>query len=129
MKAKRIKAEQLAFAHRGGPPGHAEVARAVGGDLSRTMAAGVARFDDCSVAWTVLYDEVVYVIDGVFRLAMPDGVIEGHAGDVIWIPEGTELRYEGQNAAIFYAVYPGNWKELHGLAEQASTAPTGTPTH
>jgi len=36
------------------------------------------------VARTVLYNEVVYLIDGVFRLAMPDGVIEGHAGDVIW---------------------------------------------
>ena len=81
-------------------------------------AAGVARFDDCSVSWTVLYDEVIYVIDGLFRLVMPGGVIEGRAGDVIWIPEGTELKYEGKNAAIFYAVYPGNWKELHGLSEK-----------
>ena len=112
MKAKLIRSDQLAFAHRGGPPGHAEVARAIGGDLSGTMAAGVARFHDCSVAWTVLYDEVVYVIEGLFRLDMPDGVLEGRPGDVIWIPEGTELKYQGQNASIFYAVYPGNWKEL-----------------
>jgi len=112
MKAKLIKGDSLTFQHRGGPPGNAEVARAVGGDLSKNMAAGVARFDACSVAWTVLYDEVVYVIDGLFRLAMPEGFIEGHPGDVIWIPEGTELKYEGQNAVIFYAVYPVNWKEL-----------------
>lgn len=122
MKAKLIKKDSLAFNHRGGPPGHAEVARAVGGDLSGTMAAGVARFDDCSVAWTVLYDEIVYVIDGVFRLAMPDGVLEGEAGDILWIPEGTELKYEGESASIFYAVYPGNWKEIHGLAGAAAAA-------
>lgn len=98
------------------------MARAVGGDLSGTMAAGVARFDDCSVAWTVLYDEIVYVIDGVFRLAMPDGVLEGEAGDILWIPEGTELKYEGESASIFYAVYPGNWKEIHQLASKGAEA-------
>lgn len=112
MKAKLIKADSLSFNHRGGPPGKGEVARAIGGDLSNSMAAGVARFDRCSISWTVLYDEIVYVIDGVFRLNMPDGIIEGNAGDVIWIPEGTELKYEGEGASIFYAVYPGNWKEL-----------------
>lgn len=116
MNARLITSEQLAFNHRGGPPGRAEVARAVGSELSSSMAAGVARFDDCSVAWTLLYDEVIYVIDGVFRLRMANGVIEGRAGDVIWIPEGTAVKYEGQNATIFYAVYPGNWKELHAIS-------------
>ncbi len=112
MTAKLISSTSLDFAHRGGPPGHSEVARAVGGELSSTMAAGVARFDACSIAWTVLYDEVVYVIDGVFRLVTGGEVLEGHAGDIIWIPKGTELKYEGEQASIFYAVYPGNWKEL-----------------
>ena len=64
-------------------PGSAGTVREAG-SRCRGTAAGVARFDACSVARTVLYNEVVYLIDGVFRLAMPDGVIEGHAGDVIW---------------------------------------------
>lgn len=116
MAAKLIRSTSLEFSHRGGPPGHAEVARAVSGELSSTMAAGVARFDACSIAWTVLYDEVVYVIDGIFRLITDGKVIEGQAGDIIWIPKGTELRYEGEQASIFYAVYPGNWKELLATA-------------
>lgn len=116
MSAKLIRASSLNFQHRGGPPGEAAVARAVSTDLSATMGAGVARFDACSIAWTVLYDEVVYVIDGVFRLVTKDGVLEGQPGDIIWIPEGTELKYEGEHASIFYAVYPGNWKEIHDLA-------------
>ncbi|MEL0638483.1 ethanolamine utilization protein EutQ [Marinomonas sp. TI.3.20] len=116
MSAKLIKGNSLTHIHRGGPPGKASVARAVSNDLSTTMGAGVAYFDDCSISWTVLYDEVIYVVDGVFRLVTKDGVIEGEAGDIIWISEGTELKYEGRQAKIFYAVYPGNWKELHGLS-------------
>ncbi|MFV0664840.1 cupin domain-containing protein [Denitromonas sp.] len=112
MKATLIRRRALNFTHRGGPPGHAEVARAVSDDVSATMAAGIARFDACSIAWTVLYDEVVYVIDGVFRLVTGGETLEGHAGDVLWIPKGTELKYEGEQASIFYAVYPGNWKAL-----------------
>ena len=116
MPAKLIHASSLDFQHRGGPPGSAAVARAVSTDMSSTLGAGVARFDACSIAWTVLYDEVVYVVDGVFRLVTPEGVLEGRAGDILWIPEGTELKYEGEAATIFYAVYPGNWKQIHGMA-------------
>lgn len=116
MSAKLIKGSSLSYMHRGGPPGDAGVARAVSTDLSATMGAGVAHFDACSISWTVLYDEVIYVIDGVFRLVTNEGVLEGEAGDIIWVPEGTELKYEGAQARIFYAVYPGNWKEIHGLA-------------
>lgn len=117
MTARLIRSASLSFAHRGGPPGHGEVARAVGSDVSSTMAAGVAHFDACSIAWTVLYDEVVYVIDGLFRLVTGGETLEGRAGDIIWIPKGTELKYEGEKASIFYAVYPGNWKELLAAAE------------
>jgi ethanolamine utilization protein EutQ (cupin superfamily) len=110
LAATLIRHSSLNFKHRGGPPGHAEVARAVSIEMSNTMGAGVAHFDACSVAWTVLYDEVVYVIEGVFRLVVNEGVLEAAPGDILWIPEGTELRYEGDRASIFYAVYPGNWK-------------------
>jgi ethanolamine utilization protein EutQ len=112
MSAKLIKGKSLTYMHRGGPPGNAGVARAISTDLSNTMGAGVAHFDDCSISWTVLYDEVIYVIDGVFRLVTNECVLEGEAGDIIWIPKGTELKYEGAEAHIFYAVYPGNWKAI-----------------
>jgi len=112
MNVKHIKSENITFIHRGGPPGNAQVGRAVSTDISSSMGAGIAHFDQCSISWTVLYDEVVYVVSGVFRLATKSGAIEANAGDVIWIPNGTELKYEGEEATIFYAVYPGNWKEL-----------------
>ncbi|WP_286238051.1 cupin domain-containing protein [Neptuniibacter halophilus] len=112
MSVKLIKSNSIEFYHRGGPPGHAEVGRAVSTDISSTMGAGIARFDQCSIAWTVLYDEVVYVVEGCFRLVTADETFAAEAGDILWIPEGTELKYEGDSATIFYAVYPGNWKEM-----------------
>ncbi len=114
-KAQVIRHGDLTFTHRGGPPGYAEVARAVGTDISNSMAAGFARFDGCQISWTLLYDEVAVVLEGVFRVRTPDGVLEGEKGDVLWLPEGTELQYEGEEAMIFYAVQPGNWKEIHGI--------------
>jgi len=117
-QARVIKHSELDFLHRGGPPGSAEVARAIGPDLSNSMAAGFARFDGCQISWTLLYDEVVVVMEGTFRVRTPDGVLEGEKGDVLWLPDGTELQYEGDEALIFYAVYPGDWKERFGVVPE-----------
>lgn len=111
MTAKVIKATDIEMTHRGGPPGIARVGRAVSPDLSPSMAAGLAEFDGCEVEWTVLYDEIVYVIEGEFRIGTENGDLVAQAGDVMWIPEGTSLTYKGTGAKVFYAVHPGNWKE------------------
>ncbi len=111
MPARLIKGDQIEMTHRGGPPGIGRVGRAISSDLSPTMAAGFAEFDDCAIAWTVHYDEIVYVIEGEFTLTTDDGLIDAKAGDVVWVPKGTRLEYGGKNARIFYAVQPGNWRE------------------
>ena len=74
------------------------------------MGAGLATFDGCSIEWTVLYDEVIVVLEGLFRLRVGDEVFEGGPGDVIWIPEYTPLKYEGEKATVFYALHPVDWK-------------------
>jgi len=104
------------FVSFGESAGNSSIARLVGPDLSPTMGAGVAKFDACSIEWTVLYDEVIVVLEGLFRLRLADRVIEGKPGDVIWIPENTPIRYEGEKATVFYALYPGDWRQRHGLA-------------
>lgn len=106
-----IRAEDIEMAHRGGPPGSASVGRAISTDLSSTMAAGVAEFDQCSIAWQVHYDEIVHVLDGTFRLVVDGETHTANKGDTMWIPKDTKLSYEGEKAKIFYAVYPGNWRE------------------
>jgi len=85
-QAKHFKRSEMTFAAYGGPPGKATIARLVGPDMSKTMGAGIATFDGCSIEWTVLYDEVIVVLEGKFRLRLGEGyrqVMEAGPGDLI----------------------------------------------
>lgn len=108
-----FKRGEMRFETYGGPPGTATIARLVGPDLSGSMGAGLATFDACSIEWTVLYDEVIVVLEGRFRLRLGSDTVEAAPGDVVWIPEGTALRYEGDGATVFYALHPVDWRERH----------------
>lgn len=113
---KHFKRSEMKFETYGGPPGKATIARLVGPDLSHSMGAGLASFDGCSIEWTVLYDEMIVVLEGLFRLRAGRQVIEGRPGDVIWIPERTAIVYEGEKALVCYALHPVDWRKRHGLA-------------
>ena len=116
--AKHFPAREMRFERYGGPPGEAKIARLVGPELSSSMGAGVATFDNCSIEWTVLYDELIVVLEGTFRLRLggeENRTIEAGPGDVIWLPEGTPLRSEGDGATVFYARSPVDWKSRHQL--------------
>jgi ethanolamine utilization protein EutQ (cupin superfamily) len=113
---KHFKRSEMSFEAYGGPPGKATIARLIGPELSKTMGAGLACFDGCSIEWTVLYDEMIVVIEGLFRLRAGEHVFEGRPGDVIWIPEKTAIVYEGEKSVVCYALYPVDWRQRHGLA-------------
>jgi ethanolamine utilization protein EutQ len=96
--------------------GTSKIAHLIGTDISKTMGGGLAQFDGVSIEWTVLYDEIIVTLEGVFKLRVEDIVYEVRQGDVIWIPENTHLRYEGEKATIFYALAPVNWRNRHSSA-------------
>ena len=64
----RVDHHDLDFALRGGPPGAAYVARAISNEVSPNIGIGFARWEGAQVAWTLLYDEVIFVIEGCFEL-------------------------------------------------------------
>lgn len=105
-----FKKDDAPFKPYGDESGKATLAPLIGPDLSTTIGAGLATFDDVSIAWTVLYDEVIVGIQGEFRLRTDDAVYTVGPGDVLWLPKGTALRYEGTAALIFYALYPVDWR-------------------
>ncbi|MFB4392868.1 MULTISPECIES: ethanolamine utilization protein EutQ [unclassified Pseudomonas] len=105
----------LAFTRRGGPPGAAFVARALDSEVSPSIGVGFARWEGAAVAWTLLYDEVLFVIEGCFELKANGELYQVRPGQMLWIPEGTELVYGG-HALFGYVVHPGDWKQRHGLA-------------
>lgn len=104
------RAEQTFQPYSGQPLERAAICRLIGTEASSTMGAGLARFDNCSISWTVLYDELIVVLEGRFRLRLGDRLIEAAPGDVIWVPERTPLAYEGDHACVFYALYPIDWQ-------------------
>lgn len=114
-EVKHYKRSEMRFEKYGGPPGVATISRLVGPDVSATMGVGIATFDGCSIDWTVLYDEMIVVMEGRFRLRHPGGVIEAGPGDVIWLPEKTPVSYEGDKAVVCYALYPVDWRRRHSL--------------
>ena len=90
-KVVHYRKSEMEFAAFGGPPGKAAIARLVGPEMSKTMGAGIATFDGCSIEWTVLYDELIVVLEGTFRLVVGKDTHSCAPGDVIWIPENTPI--------------------------------------
>lgn len=39
----------------------------------------------------------------------------GPPGDVIWLPENTPLRHEGDRAMMFHPLHPVDWHQQAGL--------------
>jgi ethanolamine utilization protein EutQ len=61
----------------------ASISRLVGPEISNSMGAGVAKFDNCSIEWTVLYDELIVTFEGRFRLRTGAATYECTPGDVL----------------------------------------------
>lgn len=114
-KTLHFKRGEMSFEAYGGPPGSATIARLVGPETSRSMGVGLAAFDGCAVEWTVLYDEMIVVLEGVFRLGVEGQDIVARPGDVIWIPEKTPVVYQGDKAVVCYALHPVDWRKRHTL--------------
>lgn len=112
----RIDHADLDYSRRAGPPAAAWVARAVSDAVSRHMGIGFARWEGAEAAWTLLYDEVLFVIEGCLEVRADGELHRVVPGQLLWIPEGTELVYGG-HALFGYAVHPANWKQAHGLAQ------------
>lgn len=106
-----FKTADRQFEPYGNDPQRSSIARLVGPEVSKSMGAGIARFDECSIEWTVLYDELIVTLEGTFTLRVGDKVYECAPGDVLWVPQNTALRYEGTRATVFYALSPVDWKQ------------------
>ena len=79
----------------------------VNGAVSQRLGGGIGVFENCSIPWTVTYDEILFGIDGTMRVVVADEVHEMGPGDILWLPEGTELIYEAdKKATFFFAVSP-----------------------
>lgn len=75
------------------------------------MTAGImswARED--SFPWSLDYDEVDLVLEGILQITIDGRTLEGRAGDVFYIPKGSSIRFgTPSRTRVFYVTYPADW--------------------
>jgi ethanolamine utilization protein EutQ len=97
--------------------------------FSERLGAGIGVFRDCAVEWTVTYDEVLFILEGTFRLRVGGEVYHAGPGDTLWIPKDTALVYEADApVTFFYAVSPVEASPSTGEVKTYPTAPPGATT-
>lgn len=116
--AKHFRYDEMPFKKAVVGDQHTTIARMVAEGTSRTMGAGVERLENCAFEWTVTYDEILFIRSGRLRVITDGTPNELSAGDILWLPEGTHLRYEAtEPCEYFYALYPVDWAKRQGVEE------------
>lgn len=75
------------------------------------MTAGIMSWGrDDSFPWTLDYDEIDLVLEGILQIAIDGRVVEGRAGDVLYIPKGSRIVFATPHRVrVFYVTYPADW--------------------
>ena len=82
----------------------------VGLKESPRLGFGVMEMDRSTFKWTLNYDEVDHIIDGVLEIIIDGRKVVGRAGDVIFIPARSTIEFSAPGfTRFFYVVYPANW--------------------
>ncbi len=74
------------------------------------LGAGFARLTNANIPWTIKYDEVLCCVEGEVNVHCAGKVHALKPKDCLWLPSGTELVYEADNALVFFAIHPVNWQ-------------------
>ena len=80
------------------------------------LAAGIVRFDEggSTDPWSLPYEEVFHVSSGELRIHIGDDMVAAGPGEVLTIPRGTTVVYEGTSGTeAFYALTPADWYRTH----------------
>lgn len=81
-------------------------------DESPRMGAGMMEIIESTFDWTLLYDEIDYVIEGRLEIIIDGRTIVGEKGDVILIPRNSKVKFSSPKYSKFiYVAYPANWLE------------------
>ena len=78
------------------------------------LGGGIGRFNQTGATepWRLPYEEVLYTLSGRLRLRFGDEVLEAGPGEVVTIPKGVEVVYEGEaGTSAFFAITPSDWAE------------------
>jgi len=101
------------------PTGNTSIARLVNSTISNHIGAGIEYLEAVTIDWMVTYDEVLFILEGPLTIEFTED--DRHicnTGDIVWLPEGTHLKYiAAARAGYFYALYPADWAARQGIVE------------
>ena len=106
----RVRGAAVRLGPFSGAPNVALADVVTGADGSPMTAGFMAWRRDDSFSWSLDYDEIDYVLEGVLHLGIDGRVIEGRPGDVLYIPKGSRVLFGTPNRVrVFYVTYPADW--------------------
>jgi len=95
------------------PPGQKVMMKDVVTAREGNLGAGFMSYAHSQMPWKLTYDEVDYVVEGVFTLKVGANTYTCHAGDVMYIPKNTDVVFGSPTQTkVFYVTYPANWADL-----------------
>lgn len=94
-----------------GPGKHVGLADVISGRDGSPMTAGIMSWGrEDSFPWSLDYDEVDLVLEGVLQITIGGRMLEGRAGDVFYIPKGSKILFGTPwRTKVFYVTYPADW--------------------
>ncbi len=108
VKGASVRLGEFAQAGPGRKVGLADLITSADGS---PMTAGIMSWGkDDSFPWTLDYDEVDLVLEGVLRISIEGRTVEGKVGDVIFIPKGSQVIFgTPSRTRVYYVTYPADW--------------------
>ena len=103
---KVLAYQDLVFTPRFAYGDQCTIAETVSEDFGGELGTGFARMTKAWIPWTLSYDEVITVIEGRLKVHAGGMIHELGPRDSIWLPNGTELIYEAEQALLHYAIHP-----------------------
>ena len=78
---------------------------------SPRLGCGLMVMKDTTFDWTLEYDEVDYIISGQLDVVIDDRTISAKAGEIIFIPKSSSIKFSVTGDARFiYVTYPADWQ-------------------
>ena len=109
-------------------PGKSYIKPFVTSMVSDTMCGGLNFLNKVSVPWDLTCDEIIYCMEGTFRLTCDGQSYICKPGDVLYIPKDNHIAYEcDEKCVIFYAAYPHDWKQKAGITFVPGIDPEDMP--
>lgn len=78
---------------------------------SPRLGCGLMVMEETTFDWQLDYDEIDYIIEGTLTVTIAGRKITAGAGEVIFIPKGSTIKFGATEKVRFlYVTYPADWQ-------------------